>query len=143
MALRTRAAAAESAERTPLLERAVQALEISGDQFELSAALAELSAAHGALGDPAQARTADRRARHLSRVSGTAPAQPGDDELSEAERRVAELAACGLTNREIGQKLFITVSTVEQHLTKVYRKLGVRRRMELADLLELRRGLAG
>jgi DNA-binding CsgD family transcriptional regulator len=143
MALRTRAAASESAERTPLLERAVQALEISGDQFELSAALAELSAAHGALGDPAQARNADRRARHLSRVSGTTPAQPGDDELSEAERRVAELAACGLTNREIGQKLFITVSTVEQHLTKVYRKLGVRRRMELSHLLELRRGLAG
>lgn len=143
MALRTRAAAAEPTERTPLLERAVQALEISGDQFELSAALAELSAAHGALGDPAQARTADRRARHLSRVSGTAPAQPGDDELSEAERRVAELAACGLTNREIGQKLFITVSTVEQHLTKVYRKLGVRRRMELSHLLETRRGLAG
>ncbi|MFJ9245611.1 AAA family ATPase [Streptomyces sp. NPDC101776] len=143
MTLRTRAAAAESAERTPLLERAVQALEISGDQFELSAALGELSAAHGALGDPAQARTAERRARHLSRVSGTAPERPGDDELSEAERRVAELAACGLTNREIGQKLFITVSTVEQHLTKVYRKLGVRRRMELSHLLEIRRGLAG
>ncbi|MFJ6086960.1 AAA family ATPase [Streptomyces sp. NPDC092369] len=143
MTLRTRAAAAESAERTPLLERAVQALEISGDQVELSAALAELSAAHGALGDPAQARTAERRARHLSRVSGTAPAEPGDDELSEAERRVAELAACGLTNREIGQKLFITVSTVEQHLTRVYRKLGVRRRMELSNLLELRRGMAG
>ena len=143
MALRTGAAAADSDERMGLLEQAVQALEESGDQLELSAALAELSAAHSALGDPEQARSADRRARHLSRVSGAAPAPARDDELSEAERRVAELAACGLTNREIGKKLFITVSTVEQHLTKVYRKLGVRRRMDLAYLLESRTGLAG
>ncbi|MFF2213282.1 helix-turn-helix transcriptional regulator [Streptomyces antibioticus] len=143
MALRTGAAAADSAERTAVLEQAVQALEDSGDQLELSAALTELSAAHGASGDPEQARSADRRARHLSRVSGAAPAPARDDELSEAERRVAELAASGLTNREIGKKLFITVSTVEQHLTKVYRKLGVRRRMDLARLLEYRPGLAG
>ncbi|MFJ3799761.1 AAA family ATPase [Streptomyces sp. NPDC090088] len=142
MALRTGAATAESSERTSLLEDAVRALEESGDQLELSIALAELSAAHGALGDPGQARTADRRARHLSRVSGTAPVQT-DDELSEAERRVAELAAAGLTNREIGKRLFITVSTVEQHLTKVYRKLGVRRRVELSHSLEPRPGLAG
>lgn len=143
MALRAGAAAAEPAERTGLLEQAVQALEESGDQLELYSALVELSAAHSALGDSEQARYADRRARHLSRASGTNPAQVPDDELSEAERRVAELAACGLTNREIGKRLFITVSTVEQHLTKVYRKLGVRRRMDLSHSLEFRPGLAG
>jgi DNA-binding CsgD family transcriptional regulator len=49
------------------------------------------------------------------------------DELSEAELRVAELAAEGHSNREIAQQLFITVSTVEQHLTRIYRKLHVRR----------------
>ncbi|MEI5131209.1 helix-turn-helix transcriptional regulator [Streptomyces libani] len=51
--------------------------------------------------------------------------------LSEAERRVAALAALGRTNREIGRKLHITVSTVEQHLTRVYRKLNIKRRADL------------
>ncbi|MFE3779535.1 LuxR C-terminal-related transcriptional regulator [Amycolatopsis sp. NPDC059090] len=55
------------------------------------------------------------------------PAAP----LSAAERRVAELAALGHTNREISQTLYVTVSTVEQHLTKVYRKLGVNSRASL------------
>lgn len=55
--------------------------------------------------------------------------------LSEAELRVAELAADGLTNREIAARLFITVSTVEQHLTRVYRKLVVTRRVDLAETL--------
>ncbi|UGQ12679.1 AAA family ATPase [Yinghuangia sp. ASG 101] len=56
--------------------------------------------------------------------------------LSGAERRVAALAAQGHTNREISRRLFITVSTVEQHLTRVYRKLGVARRLDLPSWLE-------
>ncbi|MFD7406966.1 AAA family ATPase [Streptomyces sp. NPDC059866] len=64
---------------------------------------------------------------------GTRP-QPVD-ELSDAELRVATLAARGHTNRQIAAQLFITVSTVEQHLTRVYRKLNVRRRMGLVALL--------
>ncbi|MBB5137504.1 DNA-binding CsgD family transcriptional regulator [Thermocatellispora tengchongensis] len=51
--------------------------------------------------------------------------------LSDAERRVAALAARGDTNHEIARSLFITVSTVEQHLTRVYRKLNVSGRTEL------------
>jgi DNA-binding CsgD family transcriptional regulator len=51
--------------------------------------------------------------------------------LTVAERRVVALAAAGNTNREIAERLFITVSTVEQHLTKVYRKLNVRSRSGL------------
>lgn len=51
--------------------------------------------------------------------------------LSEAEWRVARLAADGLTNRQIAARLYITVSTVEQHLTRVYRKLVVSRRIDL------------
>ncbi|MFI6072050.1 AAA family ATPase [Actinoplanes sp. NPDC051343] len=54
--------------------------------------------------------------------------------LSQAEQRVATLAARGYTNREISRLLFITISTVEQHLTRVYRKLNVRRRADLAEL---------
>ncbi|MET9606142.1 LuxR C-terminal-related transcriptional regulator [Streptomyces sp. NPDC006512] len=51
--------------------------------------------------------------------------------LTDAERRVATLAAHGYTNREISDKLFITVSTVEQHLTRVYRKINITRRQDL------------
>ncbi|MGP3691666.1 AAA family ATPase [Streptomyces sp. IBSNAI002] len=55
--------------------------------------------------------------------------------LSRAERRVAVLAAQGCTNQVIAARLFVTASTVEQHLTKVYRKLQVRSRTDLAGLV--------
>ncbi|MDH2430512.1 AAA family ATPase [Sphaerisporangium sp. TRM90804] len=51
--------------------------------------------------------------------------------LSDAQRRVADLAALGHTNQEISRRLYITVSTVEQHLTRVFRKLGVTNREDL------------
>lgn len=56
------------------------------------------------------------------------------DELTASERRVAELTAAGKTNREVAAELFVTVHTVEKALTRVYRKLGVRSRAELARL---------
>ncbi|CAI7979604.1 Regulatory protein LuxR [Frankia sp. Hr75.2] len=55
----------------------------------------------------------------------------GLDVLSAAELQVATLAAAGHTNREIAGRLFITVSTVEQHLTRTYRKLRVAGRADL------------
>ncbi|MFJ1549736.1 AAA family ATPase [Streptomyces sp. NPDC088246] len=61
----------------------------------------------------------------------------GAEALTDAERRVAELAAMGATNRAIGRKFYITVSTVEQHLTRVYRKLDVSRRSDLAARLNI------
>jgi DNA-binding CsgD family transcriptional regulator len=54
-------------------------------------------------------------------------------ELSAAERRVADLAASGATNKEIAAALFMSVKTVEAHLSRVYRKLRVRSRTELAS----------
>ncbi|MDQ3578290.1 MAG: helix-turn-helix transcriptional regulator, partial [Actinomycetota bacterium] len=63
--------------------------------------------------------------------------------LSDAELRVATLAALGHTNREIAHKLFVTVSTVEQHLTKVYRKLGVSKRSDLPAGLATVTGTGG
>ncbi|MER7826724.1 AAA family ATPase [Streptomyces sp. NPDC096097] len=57
-------------------------------------------------------------------------------ELSDSERKVAVLAANGYTNREISLRLFITKSTVEQHLTRVYKKLQVAGRDELPLELE-------
>ena len=53
-------------------------------------------------------------------------------ELTATERRVAELVALGHTNREIAERLFISLRTAESTLSRVYRKLGVRSRTELA-----------
>ncbi len=70
-----------------------------------------------------------RRARQeLERVGIRRPA---GDEMTETERRVAELAAAGKSNREIGEALFISPKTVEANLAHVYRKLGIRSRAEL------------
>jgi DNA-binding CsgD family transcriptional regulator len=60
---------------------------------------------------------------------------PDGGGLTRAERRVAELAADGLTNKEIAQRLVVTVSTVEFHLSKTYAKLGIRSRAQLAARL--------
>src|SRR5207247_9378884 len=54
-------------------------------------------------------------------------------ELSAAERQVADLAASGATNKEIAAALFMSVKTLEAHLSRVYRKLNVRSRTELAS----------
>jgi ATP/maltotriose-dependent transcriptional regulator MalT len=59
----------------------------------------------------------------------------GVDSLTTGERRVAELAADGLSNREIAQALFVSMRTVETHLTHTYQKLGIRSRSELAAAL--------
>ncbi len=76
---------------------------------------------------------AERARAELRRISGRAP---GPDDLTETERRVAELAGQGRTNKEIAAELFMGVSTVEAHLSHVYRKLGVRR-AELAGRLAI------
>ena len=55
--------------------------------------------------------------------------------MSETERRIAELVASGLANKEIAAQLFVTVRTVEGNLTRIYSKLGVRSRTELASRL--------
>jgi DNA-binding NarL/FixJ family response regulator len=61
-----------------------------------------------------------------------APRPRRDRELTSAERRVAALVAEGMTNREVAAQLFTTVATVEAHLTRIYRKLGIRSRTQLA-----------
>jgi DNA-binding CsgD family transcriptional regulator len=55
--------------------------------------------------------------------------------LTPHEAEVARLVADGLTNKEVGARLFMAPKTVEHHLTRIFRKLGVRRRVELARLL--------
>lgn len=57
-------------------------------------------------------------------------------ELTTTEAQIAELVAAGHRNREIAAELFIGVSTVEAHLTRIYRKLGLRNRAELVRMLQ-------
>ena len=57
------------------------------------------------------------------------------DELTAQERQIAQLARDGLSNPEIGARLFLSPRTVEWHLRKVFSKLGIHSRMELAKVL--------
>ncbi len=72
---------------------------------------------------------AERARAELGRISGRAPSR---GELTASERRVAELVAEGKTNREVAAALYVTPRTVEGTLSRVYTKLGVRSRAELA-----------
>jgi DNA-binding CsgD family transcriptional regulator len=58
------------------------------------------------------------------------------DQLTETERRVAELTATGMTNREVAAALFVSPKTVEANLARVYRKLGIGSRAELGSRMK-------
>jgi DNA-binding CsgD family transcriptional regulator len=75
---------------------------------------------------------AERARAELGRIGGRTPA---GKELTPSEERIAELVAEGKTNREVAAELFISVHTVEAALTRIYSKLGVRSRTELARRL--------
>jgi DNA-binding CsgD family transcriptional regulator len=64
------------------------------------------------------------------------------ESLTPSERRIAALAADGLTNRQIAQNLFLSVKTVESHLRGAYRKLDISSRSGLGAALETREGPA-
>ncbi|MCU1451301.1 MAG: transcriptional regulator, LuxR family [Acidimicrobiales bacterium] len=79
-----------------------------------------------------------QRAETDLRATGARPRRvliSGLEALTASERRIAELAADGLTNREIAQNLFVTARTVEGHLTNVFTKLDVKSRSELPAVL--------
>lgn len=151
MALRVLAATAEKRHRVMLLRQSAELLQDGGDKYELARSLTGLTEAYHEVGEFRRAAVLSRRARALAQVcqagvlsralpDGGDGAWSGEDPgvrpvLSDAERRVAALAADGYSNRAIAAKLFITVSTVEQHLTRVYRKLSVTRRADLPESL--------
>ena len=149
-ALRCYAATAARPEAGPSLAEAVSLLEATPARYELALALTDLGRHLRLIGHPGQARTPLRRALDLAQRSGAAPladqarrellavgARPrrtaltGLDALTSAERRVAGLAADGLSNRQIAEHLFITQATVETHLRHAFRKLGITSRAEL------------
>jgi DNA-binding CsgD family transcriptional regulator len=80
---------------------------------------------------------AEKARLELSRIGGRAAA---GDELTPTERSVAELVAIGKSNKEVAAQLFITPRTVEGHLTRIYAKLGVRSRAELAHRMSVPAG---
>ena len=78
------------------------------------------------------------RARAELVAAGVRPrrlAVSGIEALTASERRVAEMAANGSTNKEIAQALFVTLRTVEMHLTNAYRKLEISSRSDLSGAL--------
>lgn len=143
------AAAGESAAAVEVLQQALVDHQLLPMPFELARtrlllggvlrraghrrdARAELAAAHGvfvALGTPVQAEQA---AVELAAVGGR-PTRTSA--LTPVEEQVAALVAAGRTNREVARSLFLSVRTVESHLGRVYRKLGLRSRSELARQL--------
>jgi DNA-binding CsgD family transcriptional regulator len=76
-----------------------------------------------------------RRARSELRAAGASPAAPQtpNSSLTARESQIASMAAAGYANQEIADRLFITTHTVEYHLKKVFRKLGIASRRQLRD----------
>jgi DNA-binding CsgD family transcriptional regulator len=98
-------------------------------------ALGEAEQLFAGLGSPLWAA---RAGDALAGISGRAPSAP--DALTPTEDEVANLAASGLTNQEIADRMFISAKTVATHLSHVYAKLHVRSRTELAACLPHRSG---
>jgi DNA-binding CsgD family transcriptional regulator len=133
-----------------LLTEAVALLEASGAKLEHARALTDLGVVLRQSGSRARARgplrlaldLADRcgaialadRARRELVVAGARPRRDriaGRSALTASELRVAEMAAGGMTNREVAQALFLSLRTVETHLTHAYQKLDIGSREEL------------
>ena len=142
--------AARGDESLEHLRDAVETLEDSAARLDRAHALTDLGAALRRAGKRSDAQDVLRqaldvayrcgalataeRARSELTAAGARPrraALTGFDALTASERRVAELAVEGLTNREIAQALFVTVKTVEWHLGNTYGKLGIGSRHEL------------
>ncbi len=137
------------------LEEAVAVLRDAPARHELALALFELGSAQRRGNQRRLARDTLRMALDVAQTCGArgisvrihaelvvAGARPrreaisGADALTASERRVATLAAEGRTNREIAEELYLTLKTVESHLTSSYRKLDIGGRAQLGDALD-------
>jgi ATP/maltotriose-dependent transcriptional regulator MalT len=147
-------AAAAPERTTELLERAIEIAERRGFVLEHARSLVALGAHHRRHGRrqvatellehglersvTCGALALEERARAELTAAGLRPrrrSRTGGDELTPGERRVAELAAEGMSNRDIAQSLFLSLRTVETHLTHSYQKLGIDSRAQLAGTL--------
>jgi DNA-binding CsgD family transcriptional regulator len=133
-----------------LLREAVERLAGSEARLEDARAIVDLGAALRRANQRTEARELLREGVELARsvgafglaeraneeiaATGARPRkilQTGLDALTASERRVAQLAADGMSNREIAQTLFVTIKTVEVHLSSAYRKLEISSRAQL------------
>jgi DNA-binding CsgD family transcriptional regulator len=150
VALRAEALAASGEARVDGLRAAAGALEPSPARLEHARALVDLGAALRRANRRRDARAelgeglvlaercgagalAERARAELQAAGGrsSTPDGSGWEQLTASERRVAELAAEGMGNPEIAQSLYVTRKTVETHLGRVYRKLGIAGRSDL------------
>ncbi|MDQ3759989.1 MAG: LuxR C-terminal-related transcriptional regulator, partial [Actinomycetota bacterium] len=153
VALRTQGLV-EGAEGLDTMRRAVDVLSGSPARFQHARALVELGALLRRSGRRRDAREPLREGLELARGCGatvlaerahdeliTAGARPrrlqfsGVDALTASERRVADMAAAGQSNREIAEALYVTVKTVENHLGRAYSKLDIGSREDLPAAL--------
>ena len=154
IALRARALVGPAAARSAALAEALAVLEDSPARLEHARVLVDIGATLRAAGQRSAAReplldgltraarcgarALERRARSELAAIGVRPRgvdRAGPDSLTASERRVAEMAAQGGTNREIAQTLFVTEKTVETHLGRAFRKLDITSRRQLPDVL--------
>ena len=137
-------------EATGVLERSAARLEYAraladlGEMVWLSGGFAaraesrEILRAGLELANACGASALENRVLAALRAAGARPRRPrlsGPKALTPSERRVARMAASGLSNRQIAESLFVTVRTVEFHLRASYRKLGIENRRELGAAL--------
>jgi DNA-binding CsgD family transcriptional regulator len=153
-ALRVAGLAEGGSDGLRLLEEAVEVLADSPAKLEHAKARTELGAALRRANRRSEAREHLRHALEQATICGASPlaaraetellatgARPrrialsGAAALTPSERRVAQMAAGGATNREIAQALFITQKTVEVHLSSAYRKLAINSRSQLPAAL--------
>jgi DNA-binding CsgD family transcriptional regulator/energy-coupling factor transporter ATP-binding protein EcfA2 len=151
-ALRVRGKIMGGTEGGALLERAVELLERSSARLEHAKALTDLASSTRqkspertrdllgvalARAEELGAEALVARARDELVEAGARPRRSarGTTALTPSERRIGELAAQGLSNREIAETLVVATKTVETHLGSAYRKLGIRSRAELASAL--------
>jgi DNA-binding CsgD family transcriptional regulator len=157
VALRAAGVVIGGPEGEDLLREAVTTLDGAGVALERARALVDLGALLRRSNRRADARELLREGLDIAHHAGAAlvadqaeielratGAKPrrarltGLEALTASERRVAELAAQGMTNREIAQALFVTARTVEGHLTHTFQKLDLRSREDLAMALAAR-----
>lgn len=132
-AVRRAEAAADQLDDLPLPFERARSLIVLGALYRRTkrkaAARASLEEAHEALETMGARLWAERARAELARVGGRKPVRG----LTATEERVADLVAQGMSNKEVAEALFVSVRTVEANLTRIYAKLGIRSRTELAS----------
>jgi DNA-binding CsgD family transcriptional regulator/tetratricopeptide (TPR) repeat protein len=133
--------AIERLDRTPLRPECARAHLLYGEWLRREnrrvEAREQLSVSHDMLAGIGMEAFAERARGELSAIGGKARKSSAEtrDDLTDQERQIAQLARDGLSNPEIGARLFLSPRTVEWHLHKVFGKLGIGSRRELPNAL--------